>query len=83
MIGGQLLRSGTSVGANYREGIRARSHCEYAAKLNLSLMGFEETLYWFELVEEAVLNNREVAGLKSEAGQLSAIFVSLIKRFKS
>src|SRR5215467_4922355 len=61
VIGRQLLRSGTSVGANYREGIRARSHSEYTAKLNLSLMELEETLYWLELVEESVLRNVEVA----------------------
>jgi four helix bundle protein len=44
VIGKQLLRSGTAVGANYREAVRARSKIEYAAKLNLGLMELEETL---------------------------------------
>ena len=44
VIGKQVLRSGTSVGANYREGLRARSRSEYATKLNISLMELEETL---------------------------------------
>lgn len=82
VIGGQLLRSGTSVGANYREGTRARSLAEYATKLNLSLMEPEETLYWLELLEESVLKNREVTHLKAESGELSAILVTLIKRAK-
>ena len=82
VIGSQVLRSGMSVGANYREGMRARSHAEYATKLNLSLMELEETLYWLELLEESVIKNREVAQLKAESGELSAIFVTLIKRAK-
>lgn len=82
VIGRQLLRSGMSVGANYREGTRARSHAEYATKLSLSLMELEETLYWLELLEESVLKNREVAQLKAESGELSAIMVTLIKRAK-
>src|SRR6266568_5200891 len=80
VIGSQVLRSGMSIGANYREGMRARSHAEYATKLNLSLMELEETLYWLELLEESVIKNREVAQLKAESGELSSIFVTLIKR---
>jgi four helix bundle protein len=68
VIGKQILHSGTSVGANYREGLRARSRSEYAAKLNISLMELEETLYWLELLEAAVLRNTEVNSLKAEAG---------------
>ncbi len=45
VIGKQVLRSGMAVGANYREGVRARSKFEYAAKLNIGLMELEETLY--------------------------------------
>lgn len=83
VIGKQVLRSGTSVGANYREGLRARSHGEYAAKLSIGLMELEETLYWFELMEESVLRNTETTLLKQEVGELSAIFTTLIKRAKS
>jgi four helix bundle protein len=83
VIGKQFLRSATSVGANYREGLRARSRSEYATKLNISLMELEETLYWLELVEAAVLRNTEVNSLRAEAGELCAILVTLIKRAKS
>ncbi len=83
VIGRQVLNSGTSVGANYREGLRARSRSEYATKLNISLMELEETLYWLELLEAAVLRNTEVNSLKAEAGELCAILVTLIKRAKS
>ncbi len=83
VIGKQVLRSGTSVGANYREGLRARSRSEYATKLNISLMELEETLYWLELLDAAVLRNTEVNSLKAEAGELCAILVTLIKRAKS
>src|SRR6266700_6639838 len=78
VIGKQFLRSGTSVGANYREGLRARS--EYGTKLNISLMELEETLYWLELLEAAVLRNTEISSLMAEAGELCAILVTLIKR---
>jgi four helix bundle protein len=83
VIGKQFLRSGTSVGANYREALRARSRSEYATKLNISLMELEETLYWLELLEAAVLRNAEVNSLKAESGELCAILVTLIKRAKS
>jgi four helix bundle protein len=83
VIGKQILHSGTSVGANYREGLRARSRSEYATKLNISLMELEETLYWLELLEAAVLRNVEVNSLKAEAGELCAILVTIIKRAKS
>ncbi len=83
VIGKQFLRSGTSVGANYREGLRARSRSEYGTKLNISLMELEETLYWLELLEAAVLRNTEIGSLMAEAGELRAILVTLIKRSKS
>ncbi len=83
VIGKQILHSGTSVGANYREGLRARSRSEYATKLNISLMELEETLYWLELLEAAILRNTEVNSLKAEASELCAILVTLIKRAKS
>jgi len=83
VIGRQILRSGTAVGANYREGLRARSKSEYATKLNIALMELEETLYWLELLEDAnIMPARRLAALKDETGQLSAIFVTLIKQAK-
>ena len=84
VIGKQVLRSGTAVGANYREGVRARSKSEYATKLNLALMEPEETLYWIELLEGAALvKASRLVALKDEAGELSAILVTLIKQAKA
>jgi len=79
----QLLRSGTSVGAHYREAIRSRSASEYAAKLNAGLMELEETLYWLELLEHAgIVSAKKLAALEDESGQLTALFVTLIKNAK-
>jgi four helix bundle protein len=83
VLGRQLLRSGTSVGANFRESLRGRSRAEYATKLNLALMELEESLYWFELIEAAgIKDGCAIEALRKETGELSAIFVSLIKRAK-
>ena len=52
-LGKQVLRSGTSVGANYREAYRARSRAEFISKCGDSLRELEETLYWLELLVDA------------------------------
>ena len=81
IIARQLLRSGTGVGANFREALRSRSKPEYAAKMNVGLMELEESLYWLELLEESnVRNGTDVEYLKAESSELSAIFVTMIKR---
>ena len=83
VLGRQLLRAGTSVGANFRESLRARSRAEHATKLNVGLMELEESLYWLELLEGAgIKNGLPLDQLKKETGELCAIFVSLIKRAK-
>jgi len=53
ILGKQVLRSGTSVGANYREAYRARSRVEFISKRGDSLRELEETLYWLELLVDA------------------------------
>jgi four helix bundle protein len=79
----QVLRSGTSVGAHYREAVRSRSRAEYIAKLNGGLMELEETLYWLELVEESnQVKAEKLAPLKNETDQLIRILVRLIKNWK-
>ncbi len=84
IIGNQLLRSGTSVGANYREGYRARSPQEFLSKLGICLQELEETAYWIELLEEGRLAPPDkLTEVKKEADELTAIFVSSIKTMKA
>lgn len=80
-LGKQLLRSGTSVGANYREGHRGRSKAEFIAKLGISLSELEETAYWLELlVESETFPETRLAEIMDETNQLTAIFVTIIKK---
>jgi len=79
-IGGQLVRCGTSVGANYRAACRSRSKAEFAAKLGTVEEEADETCFWLELiVEGALLPARRVAALLEEANALTAIFTSAVK----
>lgn len=79
----QILRSGTSVGANYREACRARSAAEFISKTNIALQELEETRYWLELLQEStLLDHRQCHHLVDEVQQLIAIFVTVIKRKK-
>src|SRR5438045_8576025 len=83
VLGDQVLRSGTSVGAHYREAIRSRSSAEYAAKMNAGLMELEEPLYWLELLEHSgIVEAGKLEPRKNETDQLTAILVSLIKKAK-
>jgi len=75
MIGGQLLRSGTSVAANYRVVCRARSRPEFLAKLAIVIEEADETAFWLEfLVDAGLASEEKLKDLRSEANQLIAIF---------
>jgi four helix bundle protein len=81
LIGRQLLRSRTSVGANYREGRRARSTAEMIAKFGICIQELEESAYWMELlVEAAVVAKPQLEPLLNETDQLLAIMTASIKR---
>ncbi len=83
VIGKQLLRSGTSVGAHYREAVRSRSTAEFISKVEGALMELEESGYWLELLADAKIVSRScLAALQDEAGQLSAILVTCTKNAK-
>ncbi len=83
VLGKQLLRSGTSVGANYREAYRGRSKAEFIAKCGDSLRELEETAYWLELlVEGKIVPVETVAAIRQECDELIAIFVTILKRSK-
>ena len=83
VIGRQVLRSGTSVGANYREADRARLKAEFIAKMGDCLKELDESVYWFELlVEGGIMSGEKLSILMREADELIAIFVTIIKRTK-
>ena len=83
VLGKQVLRSGTSVGANYREAFRARSKAEFIAKISDCLKEADETLYWLELLlEEQILAANLLQPLVGEANELVAIFTTVAKRAK-
>jgi four helix bundle protein len=80
VIGGQLLRCGTSVGANYRAACRARSTAEFIAKMGIVEEECDECLYWMELlIEAALMPDERLRELMREADELLAITVSSIK----
>src|SRR4051794_13280398 len=81
--GNQLIRSGTSVGANYRAACRARSPAEFAAKLGIVVEEADESEFWLELIAEGELLAAErVDSLRTEAGELVAITVASRKTVK-
>ena len=84
VLGHQLLRSATSVGANYREASRARSRAEFISKLGDSLKELGESEYWLELLsEEKLLPPSRLQPLLTETRELIALFVASIKTAKS
>ena len=83
VIGRQLLRSATSVGANYRAACRAQSRAEFAARLSVVVEEADETLYWLELLHESSLVKPVLLnGLLKEANELVAISVAARKTAK-
>jgi len=79
-IGHQLLRCGTSVGANYRAACRARSDAEFRAKLGICEEEADEAIYWLEIIiEMGYIQARQLEDLIREANALLAIIVDSIK----
>ena len=84
VLGKQVLRSGTSVGANYREANRARSKPEFIAKIGDCLKELDETAYWLELLaESSIVPDAKLAALRDECDQLLAIFTTISKKTKA
>ena len=84
VIGRQLLRSGTSVGANYRAACRARSRAEFIAKLGIVEEELDESGYWMELLKDAgILEAGRLYRIQDETNQLLAIIVKSIKSAKA
>ncbi len=80
-LGKQVLRSGTSVGANYREADQARSKLEFVSKIGDCLKEADETAYWLELMAaEQVVRPSKLVALIDECNQLVAIFTTVRRR---
>ena len=83
-IGGQLLRSATSVGANYWAAQRGRSHREFIAKLGIVEEEADESVYWLEVLMEAdIVPADRLADLHSEAEEILSIVVASLRTAKS
>jgi four helix bundle protein len=84
VIGGQLVRAGTSVGANYRSACRARSRADFIAKLKIVEEECDESLYWLELFDEMGHKSQlPVGDLMKEAEELLSMVVASIKTARS
>jgi four helix bundle protein len=84
VIRNQLSKSGTSIGANYREANRSRSKADFANKINISESEASETVYWLEIIDELVwLKPEIVKSVLAEANEILAIFTSISNKLKS
>ena len=80
ILGSQLLRSSTSIGANYRAACRGRSRAEFVAKLGIVLEEADETVFWLELLQEGtIFPAGKLRDLLQEANELVAIFTSSVR----
>lgn len=84
-ITNQIVRSATSVAANYRAVCRAKSDKDFISKMGTVIEESDETLFWLELIEESdiIKIDPRIIKLKQEANELTAIFVSSIKTIKN
>jgi four helix bundle protein len=84
VLGHQVLRSGTSVGANFRQAHRARSSAEFVSKLGDSLHELEETSSWLELLADSgAVSPKKLSLLLDETSQLTAILTSIAKKVRA
>jgi len=84
VLGYQLVKSGTSVGANNREANRAESRADFAHKISIVEKECSESLYWLELCEETDIGDKGARSqLVQECGELLAIFTSIGKSTKA
>ena len=80
----QLLRSGTSIGANIRESVNAQSRMDFINKLNIALKEANETEYWLELLHESeYLNDQQLESINNDCGKIAATLTKIIKTTKT
>ncbi|MBI4024422.1 MAG: four helix bundle protein [Verrucomicrobia bacterium] len=83
VLGRQLLRSGTSVGAHYREAYRAKSRADFISKMEGALQELDEAQYWLELLADSnSIPLKHLQSLLDETDELISIFVTIVKRTK-
>ena len=76
----QILRSGTSIGANVRESGRAQSSADFYSKLNIALKEADETSYWLEILYESeIIDKQQFLSLYNECNELISILTSITK----
>lgn len=79
----QLLRSGTSIGANIRESRNAQSPADFESKLSIALNEAEETQYWIELLYHSkLISETEYKSIHTDAGEMVALLLSSLKTYK-
>jgi four helix bundle protein len=79
-----VLRSGTSVGAHYREACRAKSDADFISKIEGALQELDETSYWLELmIESDIFTAARLKPLYDEVDELLAMFVTIVKSVKA
>jgi four helix bundle protein len=84
VVGKQVLRSGTSVGAQYREAQRAKSDADFINKVEGSLQELDETGYWLELLKDSgIFSSEKLVPLLKETDELTAILVTIVKKVKN
>ncbi len=82
-LGKQVLRSGTSIGAHYREGHRAKSDADIINKFETALQELDETDYWLELlVKSNIVAAAKIESLRKETNELLAIFTTIVTKIK-
>ena len=83
VISKQILRSGTSIGANVRESKNAQSDPDYLSKMNIALKEADETQYWLEvLLRSEIINGSEYNSLNEDLKEIIAVLVSIVKKLK-
>ena len=79
----QILRSGTSIGANVRESARAQSEADFYSKLNIALKEADETSYWLEIIYEAnIIDQKQFSSLYDECEEIISILTAITKNQK-
>ena len=80
----QLLRSGTSIGANVKEALRGQSKADFTAKMSIALKEARESEYWLELLRETdYLSEEEYASIQNDCGEVARLLISIVKTSKN